>query len=83
MYRCICFPCAAIYIIDCSLFEGFKHKHLAETGDSNVFVCRLDVGLQVPSKVKCYMPSTVMLVCILENFGVGRAINAMLIQAAG
>lgn len=70
-----------MYIMDCCLFEGFKH--LEKTGDSNVFVRRLDVGLQVPSKVECYIPSTVVLVCVLENFGVGRAINTMLIQAAG
>lgn len=62
----------------CCLFEGFKR--LEETGDSNVFVHRLDGDLQVPSKVKCYIPSTKMLVCILENFCVGRAINTMLIN---
>lgn len=52
---------------------------MEETGDSNVFIHRLDVELQVPSKVKFYMLSTVMLVCILENFGVGRSINTMLV----
>lgn len=67
--------------MDCCVLEGFKH--LEETGDSNVLGHRLDVGLQFPSKVKCYIPSTVMLVCILENFGVGRVVNTMVIQAAG
>lgn len=56
---------------------------MEETGDSDVFVHRLDVELQVPSKVKRYVPSTVMLICILEGFGVGRTVNITLIQAAG
>lgn len=63
------------------MFEGFKH--LEETRDSDVFVHRLNVELQVPSKVKHYVPSTVMLICILKGFDMGRTINIMLIQAAG